>query len=446
MTRESGVCIHKHTWSEIRETLLDLTPEWVAIIDVLSVGSEFSLFEVSYPYGAEILRDGECFIPNVTGELLSLNDPRTDPSINAALNYNQGTLPFGIVLDNSVEISKVVDQRLISLSGLITAGQCLGVESTLMSTICSPARLWRMTAGARSLFMLPKISDHKGHQRLQQTLDVECEPPRNLFDHWDVFKKIAAHRHAKPWRTRILFFSQAWFSRRNDPVWQEFYNHLLMSHFESSAYWRNQFVSDLFFSMVQHDKKIKPNAFVVDTAKQLLGITVGALPGFSPAIDNIAAPIDLIQRAYTDVYRLKHYKPIIMQPQFFDVRSTQTRSVYYSLSFPTAMEFFPKPRQRVSLITEMIHLHSFFTKHCVPRLLALHSEFEDSLWHACVQKTQYDFFHEDASAYSHLRPIRTLFAEDLAFKQGVANKARAYPQNARFLNGCIRVSSLKSDK
>ena len=65
------------------------------------------------------------------------------------------------------------------------------------------------------------------------------------------------------------------------------------------------------FSLIQTHKNIKPPAYITNIVKHLLAISVGALPGFRPAVNDAMAPVKKIQEIYIDHYNLKKHLPNI---------------------------------------------------------------------------------------------------------------------------------------
>jgi len=183
-----------------------------------------------------------------------------------------------------------------------------------------PAFLWNITAGARNLIMLPKISAKVGFKRLRKEFQLQIDKPTGLEDHWELFKEIANHKNfQKPWSMQILFFSKEWFEHLNDNAWLEFHRYLLQTAWDTTEFWRNRFIWDLIFSYIQRVRKISPNNYVADTVKHLFSISAGAIPGMAPALDDTCAPISELQRIFKDIYRLDQYLPIILQSIFFSL-------------------------------------------------------------------------------------------------------------------------------
>ena len=172
-----------------------------------------------------------------------------------------------------------------------------------------------MTAGARSLFMLPKISKSISHHKLQQKIGIYADTPKTLLNHWDIFREIEqCMPDENPWNVELLFFSKKWFDHRNDDAWIKFNHWLAKNAWAGSEFFRNEFIWDMVFSAIQEIKNIRPEPYFTNSVRHLFGIGIGALPGFAPAINNDAGPIHKIQKIYREIYNLD-YAPIIMAPK-----------------------------------------------------------------------------------------------------------------------------------
>jgi hypothetical protein len=55
-----------------------------------------------------------------------------------------------------------------------------------------------MTAGARSIFMLPGISKTDSHNKLMQKLGLNLDVVQSLIEHWNIFKNIAKFNKRYP--------------------------------------------------------------------------------------------------------------------------------------------------------------------------------------------------------------------------------------------------------
>ena len=83
---------------------------------------------------------------------------------------------------------------------------------------------------------------------------------------------------------------------------------------------------------------LKCRPYIADTIRHIMAVALGAWPAFRPALrHDKTAPITDLQHAFIDVYKLKTYLPIFMQPALFNEKN-HFEPVYYSLAFPTFLE------------------------------------------------------------------------------------------------------------
>lgn len=209
---------------------------------------------------------------------------------------------------------------------------------------------------------------------------------------------------------------------------------------QGSEFFRNQFMWDLALSLIQQQRNIKPNPYIADTVKHLLAMGVGALPGFAPALDDHAAPVRRLQEIFTTIYQLQDYAPIIMQPQFFSLKQKESRPIYYSLQYPTTIEFSPRSREGSTKIFDLYEIRSLLNKY-LNDIASDKLNVKGTLVYELPEKVQYDFFHTDIENYTGIRLSKEIPEEDAAFKRVLANVNKRFPANSTFIRGCIRITA-----
>jgi hypothetical protein len=427
-------------WKDVRVEFAKKNAELAKVIDEIDPGSEYTLFKVNYPFGSEILKNSRLFVPNNKGALVPLNSTDIPKNIQDKLSYNINSNPVSIILNHTAELFIVLENHTIPLYGLISPGKVFGTWRILNPNRShNPVFIWDMTAGARSTFMLPKISETAGYAKLRREFQLNIDNPKQLLDHWGIFKEIANHPDfGDDWSLEILFFSKKWFERLNDKKWIHFKMHLLEKAWEGSEFFRNQFMWNLAFSLIQKDRKIKPDPYDTDTVKQLLAMGIGALPGFAPALNDEAAPIRKLQDVFSNIYQLHNYSPTIMQPHFFSLENS--RPVYYSLQYPITIEFSPKKRENSTKIFSLYRVNSILNKY----LTDIHSNkfnLSDTPIYNLLEQVQYDFFHTEIKNYTGIRSSKEIPQEDPSFIQSIGGKSKKFPSNSAFIRGCIRVTA-----
>ncbi len=432
--------IQEFQWKDVREEVAQKNSELARIIDELNPGPKYTVFKAYYRFGGEILKKGHLFIPDNKGTIIPLNSSDTPTYLRSKLNYNLGSNPVGLLLNHMAELFIVMENHTIPLYGLIEPGKIIGTWRILnQGGSHNPAFIWDMTAGSRSIFMLPKVSETMRFSKLTRAFGLKAEKPNSLFDHWEIFKEIANHPDfGETWTTEILFFSKEWFDRLDDKKWRDFELYLLKNAWRGSEFFRNQFMWDLAFSLILQERNIKPNPYISDTVKHLLAIGIGAFPGFASALSDEAAPIQRLQECIESIYQLSEYAPIIMHPHF--LKKELSRPIYYSLQYPTTTEFSPKSRKGSTKIFDLYQIKSLLTKY----LANIHLDalnLGNTPIYDLPGKIQYDFFHTDPENYAGIRPSKEIPEEDNTFANVPEGMSKNFPINSQFLRGCIRISA-----
>lgn len=428
-------------WREVRGQVEQLNPELFAIID--AIDPPYPLFEAVYPFGWYMMKNGKLFLP-VNQQTLPIDHPEVPSRLKELLSYNLESNPISLILENSAEIFFEMEDRTIPLYGLIKPGYIFGVWRALnpLFSHC-PAFLWDMTAGARSLIMLPKISESSGHDRLKKAFQLKEEKPRSLLQHWKVFREIANHESFNyEWNTKILYFTKDWFTHLQDKAWQDFAIYLYTKAWQGSEFWRNQFTWDLIYSVIAKQLGFKPNPYIVDTVKCLINMAIGALPGFTVATDDVAGPISQLQTVYKEVYRLKHYPPLILCPALFSVKGNS--AVYYSLQYPNTIEFAPSSRERYSLKAELYDIRSLLTKY-LEDLDIDTLNLKGSLISLLKDNADFIFFHSDDELYEGMRSTSEIPNLDETIRTLLTSGDYVFPTKSKFFRGCIGIFPKNSE-
>ena len=332
------------------------------------------------------------------------------------------------------------------MMSLIEPGSCFGAWRILNPYASQqPVFIWDMSAGARSIFMLPKISRAKKHDRLRRSYDLTSDTPINLLSHWHTFRELANH-HDFPdiWEAEVVYFSEKWFGHLDDPVWSEFYTMFQTTSWGGTEYLRNQPIWNLIFSLILSEYQGKPNGYITDIVKYLIHMGIGAQPGFSPAVDNKAGPIQEIQKVYTDLYGLEDYAPIIMQPTTFCMGAEKSLPVYYSLQYPTSLEFRPSSRSRISLVTDLHEIRALLNRY-KKSLLSGQYKVEDTPVVQLLETCQYDYFHNQVKLHAGMRNSAEIALDDSRFMRDLNGCTyEAFPDTCSFIKGCVRASKLSA--
>jgi hypothetical protein len=443
MNIENQGCTEKVIWDDVESLASKVNPEFADLISELNPNKKHWLLRVRYPYGSSVMQRSILTLPNSNGIIVPITDKSIPKEIQDGIGYNVNSNPVSLVLKNSFEIFLPLEDRTIPLSGVIEPGTTFGAWRILNpKTTEQPIFIWEMTAGARSVFMLPKITEELKHKKLEKELGISVGSPRNLMQNFDVFRAISNSKellHKEQWSAEILYFSHSWFQHLDDPKWSKFYQYFYSSGWASNEIWRNQPMWSLVFSLVLKDYEAKPNAYIMDTVKYLLNMGVGALTGFGPATNTIAGPFDLIQEVYQNIYSLKDYPPIIMQPKLFEFKKNNANPIYYSLQFPNALEFKPSTRMRTSIISDLHEIRSLMLRY-EKDLLSDKFNVKGTSFSDLFLKAKLDYFHSGVSLHNGMIDSSEM-AEDINLRRTIDRKIHEeFPSSCLFGKGCIRLS------
>lgn len=425
----------------LRKELAGVNSKLAQSIDDISPNEDYKIYEAVYDFGNEIIKDGRLFIPSKNGKLVPLNSAEVSSTLQEQLGYNLGTNPVSVILSGSAEIFMAINSHTIPLYGLIPPGKILSTWKVL-STFPSmgPAFLWDMTAGARSCFMLSKISKEIAYNKLVKEFGLIADKPSGILDHWKIFKEIANHPSlGKPWKTKILFFSKKWFDHIHDKAFLPFKNCLFDAAWEGSNFWRHQFIWNLAFSLIEKKLNLKTPPYIEKNIKHLLSVGVGALPAYAPSIDDIAGPMERLKQVFSQVYGLS-YQPIIMQPCHFSMH--EDRSVYYSLQYPNTIEFSIKSRADSSKVTDLVQTKNLLNKH-LSNLITNDLHIESTPFYDLPSLVEYSYFHTEYASYQGIRNPKEIYLEDKYFQIPI-DQGQLFPYSSAFLRGCVRVSKKKN--
>ncbi|MCL5260964.1 MAG: hypothetical protein M1561_04710 [Gammaproteobacteria bacterium] len=434
-------------WKDIRDKIFATNPDFALLVDELSPGKDYPLYLAKYRYGDVIVDEGICRIPlPETGELVLASDSRLPADVRSGLGYCAPRFPPGVVLKNSIQLCLTPKINYVSWlkypQGVIFAlWKYLTPEANF-----HPVKIFNITAGVRSIFMVPNIGDAKFHKNLRLKHNLPNLPlPKSLNEHWPIFTALTNSKMSQcNWYTELLFFSEKWAQKFNssDENWVRLCNFLLKLVAKGTDFWRNKMLFDHAFSCAQANKNLKPNPYIADTAKHLIMLCLGVLEAFAPALNDNDAPVSLLQKIYLEDYGLKDYVPTIMLPSQFSTK-IPGKQAYYSLIYPTTLEFSPKSRKFVNNLYDLREL-----KHVANRIFE--EIIEDKLGldgtpvKDVMEKTRFDYFHSKKDRYGEIRLTNEMSIEDPdLIKSLAATKNKEFAQNGAFVRSCVRLLSVK---
>lgn len=429
--------VRQLVWSDIRETIQTTNPTLYDIIEAISPSDDYTFIQCNYQYGDRILDNGTVCLPTHSGETLRLDSQEIPTSLKKQLSYS--VTPLIIQFSGVSEVFFDSTIRTIPLN-IFNPGDLFGLPEALVPlTTCPVFPPWSVTAGARSVFMLPKISDTNRHNRLKAEFNVSTLPPKNLVDQWQTFKEIARNSgQKKTWRSRVLLFTGKWLEDRNDDIhWLLFQKHLFKSAWIESRHWRSQPETNALWEQFAQSigrRNLKPSTYLIDTIKHLFTLSFCALAAFRPISHNdISLPAQLIEQAYLNVYDINS-APTIMHPFRLGERESKL-PIYYSMAHPTLLQGTTFISQRMSIINELREC-----KRLMEMLEQALSDRPEKVYNT-VRNVRYTYFHGEEDPFGEITNSTIIANEDEMIKQSLEYRFQGKPfaNHAKFLKGCIRI-------
>lgn len=433
-------------WSEVRSSVIEVSPELAKIIDQINPGKKFKLYKAKYPFGALISHNKRLYFPTTDGGLDTLNSSKILPELQTS--FNRRLMPTMLMLKNSAEMFSEMSDRIIS-GFAMRPGQFLWLweqfDQKYSEYVSWP---WSLSSGARTIYMLPKISETQQHKKLQQDYHIRANVPKSPSDHWKIFTEIAnSPKFEENWNCELLFFTDNWFEAiSKDNAWKDLRFFLFETAWADSSYWRHKNAFELIWEKFTADmirQNVKTNSYLACIVKQLILTGMGVLPALTVADSDIAAPIAKIQKVYSCSYAMKEYQPLIMHSHNFSF--TDKHPSYYSLQFPNLLETPFASRNIYSVLS------------AIPEIMKLLDDFKNkvetdwavkgSLVDAFVKNVTCDFFHHRKETWSGINAVETLPEKDPRMTlNGQLFEKKKFSDSGVILNGCVRFINKQNAK
>lgn len=448
---DDGRGVVKVYWQDVRTRVAKVDSKLAEIIDKLSPDNSFSLYLAYYPYGAIIADHQTYYLPKDAGLTgFKIMDDGVSKQLVADLGYGKASIPMGIVLEKNMESSVELTSGPVPWS-VHSPGRFMPFGRVFIkrnSRIYSPNAVLTFTSGIKSVFMLPNIGCNIYHAGLQRDYNIQSAAPKTLQQHWTVFKEIINSPILNcEWRSCMLFFSEKWAKYlHHDEAWKTLKLYLYELGWDFFEFERNRGYYDIIFSIIQEKRNLKPNPYLVDTAQHLYSILLGASPGYMPACNDDALPLQLLQQAYVESYGLRRYVPTVMYAAHFRFEQ-DTYPIYYSLKHPSTYIFSPKSRKLFSALVEtreLEHINRIFKE----ELMQEDNMCFDTVLHEVAKKVEFKYFHNEldqhdiigkSSEMPNLDDRLTQTALDYELKDAV------FASDAPFVRGCVSMMVKNSD-
>lgn len=428
-------------WEDIRDRVAAVEPEFAKIVDSLNLGKDYPVYLAYYHYGDYISDSQDVFLPAVNGSAYSLKSSSASSEVLKHLGYGIGALPLGMVLEKGLEFFIDIKQQLTAPWMICYPGTLFSIYGALNGcdyySYVPSNRVLSCTAGARSVCMIANISSEMQHDYLKREYKLRLPAPRSFYEHWGLFKAIANSTVICPdWKVCVLYFSEKWLrSIKQLSSWKKLKLYIHEKAWEKQAYERNFIYYYTISCMIQKKRNLKPNPYVMDTVRHLLAMAAGAVPGYVPTTDENLLPLSLIQNAYVQAFGLKNQVPTVVSPKNFSFISQDELPVYYSLQNPSTVIFSPKSRRTATMLynlREIEYITSIFVNDLCKK---------DIVFETVMKNVDFHFFHYEKAEDDVILTSSQIAHGDPRFVFSYPKVDNPiFPQDAKFIRGCIRVS------
>ncbi len=432
--------ISEHTWNDVKNDITKLQPELTEIIEAIKPDDSYKFYRVRYYYGDTVIKNGTLCLPLKENRLVSLNDDRVAiKKYREQLSYSP--IPAGLIESKSLEVYAEPNQRTAPL-GVLRTGTFFGLWETLDPDLSIfVARAWNISAGARTIFFLPKVSEKISHKCLIETYGIKSHAKNTVFEQQQVFKELVEASGNKNWYCDILFFSKEWFTKqKSSNAWNAFRYFILDIAWQQTKGWRSKEYAELMWETLLSSlakKRLKPSQNGLYAVRHLIDIAYGIYPGLKPTTDEMLAPIQLLQDIYINDYKLSQYAPILFSAFHGNIDIIGNEPVYYSLTHPTNINYTMSLGRvtSINLLREIVGLHNIIKKDVDSSELPV---FET------IKPVQYRYFHSQPDP-----GYGVLAASELPkFDPVIANimeqhPDKKFPDYSSTLRGCITLTHIK---
>jgi len=426
-------------WSNAREDIRKTNPDLFEVIDELSPSNKYRLIRAKYCFGDLIVKNGELQLPSKEGQLLPVSHPETNKSLRSLVNYS--SIPLTILMNKASEVFIVDNDTIIPLK-FFTPGEIFGTFEILNYLVSyRSAPHWNVSAGSRSLFLLPKISDVIGFKKLRRRYDLKSDQPRFLADHWNLFKQIAVHpEFDQPWQSEVIFFTKDWFSfsEKKDPCWQKFQLFLFKKGWtQSQQIFEKQELNLLYKIFIEKisERHLPSSPYLIDTLKHIFLICMGEGLAFqSTHSSDVMAPSQGLQNALLNSYGLKKYSPTLMNAVAFS-SALHKSPLYYSLIFPLITEGIADKKFRKSTLMQELKW--------LKNLIEIIKEDKNVIENTFLKNKKFDFFHAQPDIENEIKLSHSILKEDSQFTNAKFPR-EPICETSPFWRGCIQIQDTGS--
>lgn len=434
------------SWKEVRQEVQNCSPAVSKALSMIPGIDPLKCVVAQYSFGQALISDGQAFFPTENYLTVNLQDPSVPSQVRELLDYPWTNYPAALLLSKQIDAHFKLGTHLASAK-ILNPGAWINTSSFLKANVLNLAGESGVdfSVGASSLFMLPKVSHDASNQRMCKKLHLsDSPPPKTLCEQSHLFKKIASSsQFTSPWRASVLIFGNKLMEKIEEhlPTKMVLMSQSLMQLQNHRDFGLLDVLWALFENRRESSATLPP--IVMETAKHLILLVLSKLPGFAPAVDESAAPVQEFIRTYLDGYKIRYYMPVFMQPAYFE----EGRPIYYSLQKPSFLyPFFVdnNSSRTINVMNGIAEVMSQFREYILSERCPISVERSPLL--AALESAQIDYYHPQGEGKIK-SGLDQLVSEDPRFTF-IFNKLKrenlGFPIYSVFFNGCIRLILRKS--
>lgn len=441
-------------WDEVKNDIKRVNSELYEIISKaysMKAGSKNkqpNFIKVRYPFGFPVIENGKVYFPDENRNKISVLDQNLPADVRNKLGYS--SIPLGLVINKGCEVFLPFFNNIMSLN-IIYPGDFFGlfeVSATLSNLTSDPK--WYISAGARSTFMLPKITESEKHNKLRKKFALGNILPNELTDHWQIFTKIAnSTDYQNQWFLDVIYFTDTWFDKNTtNTAIKDFHNYVLSSFAKRAWYLLNEtemFLTWQNFAASLGKRNLAPRLHLVNNIKHLITVASGGAPAFCMSDHSeTLVPTKCIQHEYMETYGLKKYIPTIISPCKISSQPNnnitspnqdgQYQYAYYSLSTPMLAEAKPSFKLAIPIIDDLKAMKFLVDTFYDTR-------YKSDLDTDALNKVNFEYFHNEGDLSDNIIKSSNVIDNDpLINQEQSAFKNRTFCTTGPFLKGGIRIN------
>lgn len=432
------------TGEQLLSMLSSNFPEITEVLKSSEIMTEtLQFYKARYRFGDDIITNQKIYFALKEGKKISIDDASFPTAIaKDIMGDDPLNNPLGLIISHGAEVYLYKDSATHTDS-ILYPGDFIGVPRALDPGNLSRSSIleYNICAGARSVFMLQKISNKQMYRNIAKNTHIDVNCPVSFEDHWKTFADIA--RGSKnEWMFDIIYFPRRFIDLMHDTKYHRIYVYLNKLYSKSYGIKHSTFNlwQVLYFMGIEKNYlSAKYNPLYINIVKSLFMIAAKSAIAFQPSSTEIVLPLKDIQSFYENEYGLEN--PVIMEPTYFDYTLPSQQALYLSLNFQESMRHIIDKSSKKTKISVLEDLKYLLDKY----LSNLEDEkiFKNQALRDLIKHTKFSYFHNsiDIKLSPHVAMARVILEKDPRFlTDKLDEESIDYLASAHFFTGGIVIN------